>query len=152
MEVLKELIENGKQLGFDEKELSEWVENQQKKFAEQEKLRAKLDKERFENEMRLNKEKMECELKLLEERAKLDDGKNKDIIAAQNCVNRTPASKLPAFVEKVDKFDSYLLRFERFAVQQQWPEEQWATYLGNCLKGTALEVYSRLYSEDAQDY
>ena len=48
--------------------------------------------------------------------------------------------------------DSYLKRFERFAKNEKWPAEEWATNLSNLLQGKALKVYSRLSVEDANYY
>ena len=48
--------------------------------------------------------------------------------------------------------DAYLRRFERFAKNAKWPAEEWATNLSTLLQGKALEVYSRLLTEDANDY
>ena len=48
--------------------------------------------------------------------------------------------------------DAYLKRFERFAKNAKWPAEEWATNLSTLVQGKALEVYSRLSVEDANDY
>jgi len=160
MDVLKELLEAGKALGLENKDLVDWIEAQQKKFGDQEKLKAKLEKERLENEVKLEIEKevalsnlkIDNELELINEKSKLNVSLDDSQLSLQKPVVQTPAPKLPSFDEKVDEFDSYLLRFKRFAKQQEWPTKQWAGYLCNCLKGSALEVYSRLSPEDAQDY
>ena len=43
--------------------------------------------------------------------------------------------KLPIFDENKDDMDAFLKRFERFAVSQSWPEEQWAVSLTPLLTG-----------------
>ena len=48
--------------------------------------------------------------------------------------------------------DAYLKRFEKFANNAKWPAEEWATNLSTLLQGKALEVYSRLSTEDANDH
>ena len=48
--------------------------------------------------------------------------------------------------------DSYLSRFEKYAVTSQWDRSIWAAYLSVLLKGRALEVYDRLLVADANDY
>ena len=48
--------------------------------------------------------------------------------------------------------DAYLQRFERYALAQKWPPDQWAINLSALLKGKALEVYSRIPPEQALDY
>ena len=60
--------------------------------------------------------------------------------------------KLPYFEENKDKMDSYLSRFEKYAVANKWDRSIWATYLSALLKGRALEVYDRLSVADANDY
>ena len=59
--------------------------------------------------------------------------------------------KLPYFDESKDKMDSYLSRFEKYAVANKWERIIWAAYLSALLKGRALEVY-RLSVADANDY
>ena len=60
--------------------------------------------------------------------------------------------KLPSFCDGKDNMDVYLKRFERFAKNAKWPDEEWATNLSTLLQGKALAVYSRLSTEDANDY
>ena len=60
--------------------------------------------------------------------------------------------KLPYFEESKDKMDSYLSRFEKYAVANKWDRSIWAAYLSALLKGRALEVYDRLSMADANDY
>ena len=62
------------------------------------------------------------------------------------------APKLPAFYENTDKMDAYLERFERFAKNNKWQEDVWATRLSALLTGRSLELYSRLSREEADDY
>ena len=60
--------------------------------------------------------------------------------------------KLPYFEENKNKMDSYLSRFEKYAVANKWDRSIWAAYLSALLKGRALEVYDRLSVADANDY
>ena len=60
--------------------------------------------------------------------------------------------KMPYFDEERDFMDSYLGRFERFAESQKWRREDWAMYLSALLKGRALDVYSMMPTEYANDY
>ena len=48
--------------------------------------------------------------------------------------------------------DAYLQRFERFAATDKWEKTGWASKFSALLSGRALEVYSRLPEEAAQDY
>ena len=60
--------------------------------------------------------------------------------------------KLPYFEENKDKMDSYLSRFEKYAVANKWDRSIWAAYLSALLKVRALKVYDRLSVADANDY
>ena len=62
------------------------------------------------------------------------------------------APQLPAFNENTDKMDAYLETFERFAKNNKWQEDVWATRLSALLTGKSLEFYSRLSKEEADDY
>ena len=59
---------------------------------------------------------------------------------------------VPSFVDGKDDLDAYLQRFERFATTAKWEKTGWASKLSALLSGRALEVYSRLSEEAAQDY
>ena len=60
--------------------------------------------------------------------------------------------KLPYFDEHTDKMDSYLTRFESYAMSNKWDPSMWASYLSALLKGRALEVFVRLSRDDQSDY
>ena len=60
--------------------------------------------------------------------------------------------KLPAFVDRKDDLDSWLLRFERFATTSGWPKESWCTSLSALLTGRALEAFCGLSETEATDY
>ena len=66
--------------------------------------------------------------------------------------DRAKAPKLSSFVDGKDDLDAYLQRFERFAATDKWEKTGWASKLSALLSGRALEVYSRLSEEAAQDY
>jgi len=177
MEELTVLIQSGKELGLEGQGLVDWLDAQQKKLVEIEKLRTKTRKE----EIKLKEEELEKELKMREELAESESQRKqrelgfelelireKQRLAEIECKREnlensmssksigikapTPAPKLPPFDSKTDQFDAYIMRFERFATQQDWPESDWASYLCNCLRGEALDVYSRLSPEDAENY
>ena len=48
--------------------------------------------------------------------------------------------------------DSYLTRFESYAMSNKWDPSMWASYLSASLKGRALEVFVRLSRDDQLDY
>ena len=60
--------------------------------------------------------------------------------------------KMPTFDEEKDKMDAYIKRFERHARLNELPEHQWAGHLSALLTGKALETYSRLSEEQAEQY
>ena len=91
--------------------------------------------------------KREHELEL----ARLGQGRN-DTERADVREDRAKAPKLPSFVDGKDDLDAYLQRFERFATTAKWEKTGWASKLSALLSGRALEVYSRLSEEAAQDY
>ena len=62
------------------------------------------------------------------------------------------APKLPYFDEDKDCMDAYLRRFERYATSNRWDRGNYASYLSSLLKGKALDVYTKLSANDAQDY
>ena len=64
--------------------------------------------------------------------------------------HRSP--KLPYFDEHTDKMDSYLTRFESYAISNKWDPSMWASYFSALLKGRALEVFVRLPKDDQSDY
>jgi len=65
---------------------------------------------------------------------------------------RVKSPDLPSFIDGKDDFNSYLLRFKRYATVAKWEEEIWATQLSALLLGKALDVYSRLSQKGALDY
>ena len=67
--------------------------------------------------------------------------------------DRAKAPKLPSFVDGKDDLDAYVQRFERFAATAKGKDRMgFETKLSALLSGRALEVYSRLSEEAAQDY
>ena len=66
--------------------------------------------------------------------------------------DRAKAPKLPSFVDGKGDLDAYLQRFETFATTAKWEKTGWASKLSALLSGCALEVYSQLSEEAAQDY
>ena len=60
--------------------------------------------------------------------------------------------KIPAFDESKDSIDSYIERFERFAVSSKWDKTIWRVSLSSLLTGRALRIYSGLPQESCDDY
>jgi len=59
---------------------------------------------------------------------------------------------MPYFDEERDFMDNYLRRFKKFATCQRWNRADWALYLSALLKGRALDVYSMLPADQANNY
>ena len=137
-------------------------EHEKDKEIELARLHLEHEKLKMEQEIEHEKLKMEQEVELTridsqKRQAKLDSdtkftsqlelGK----LGAEKAAHaRNP--KLPYFEESKDKMDSYLSRFEKYAVANKWDRSIWAAYLSALLKGRALEVYDRLSVADANDY
>ena len=60
--------------------------------------------------------------------------------------------RLPVFHDDKDDLDAYIERFERFATTHHWPRESWASSLSALITRKALEVYSRLSTDAADDF
>ena len=58
---------------------------------------------------------------------------------------------MPYFDEDNDFMDSYLNRFEQFAISQRWDQSTWALRLSALLRGRALDVYSMMSKDDVID-
>ena len=108
---------------------------------------ARKDKEmEMEKEIALRKIEAEVELKKIEAETTSHPWGPKE----KSSNPRSP--KLPYFDEHTDKMDSYLTRFESYALSNKWDPSMWASYLSALLKGRALEVFVRLSRDDQSDY
>ena len=140
-----------------EREQKEKDREQKDKDRELEKLRieaeklkieaARKDKEmEMEKEIAIKKIEAEVELKKIEAETTSHPWGPKE----KSSNPRSP--KLPYFDEHTDKMDSYLTRFESYALSNKWDPSMWASYLSALLKGRALEVFVRLSRDDQSDY
>ena len=127
-----------------ERELRKLEIEAENKRIEAEKEKQRLDREAVEAEKR---RAHELEMKMLE-LSVATPGTPQEPRSDQSA--RAP--KLPAFNENTDKMDAYLERFERFAKNNKWQEDVWATRLSALLTGKSLEFYSSLSREEADDY
>ena len=140
-------------------------EDRRKEEEEKEERRRREDEERETRRQERELRKLELEADLLKQKeaieaakrehelelARLAQGRN-DTERAEVREDRAKAPKLPSFVDGKDDLDAYLQRFERFATTAKWEKTGWASKLSALLSGRALEVYSRLSEEAAQDY
>ena len=108
---------------------------------------ARKDKEmEKEKEVALKKIEAEVELKRIKAETTSHPWGSKE----KSSNPRSP--KLPYFDEHTDKINSYLTRFESYAMSNKWDPSMWASYLSALLKGRALEVFVRLSRDDQSDY
>ncbi|KAK3785124.1 hypothetical protein RRG08_021924 [Elysia crispata] len=150
------------QLRGDEKKnfIIEQMDKLRKLQAEKEEREAKLqaEKEQREAEAKLKMEEMRTQLELAKIQAQasqqsehnLTSGSTRSVHEGENSKFKMP--KLPAFLDRKDDLDSWLLRFERFATTSGWPKESWCTPLSPLLTGRALEAFCHLSETEATDY
>ena len=107
-----------------------------------------MERERREAELQLRKMAME------EEKMRIEAGQNTDSRRTSTSGNGFSAKvpRLPVFHDNKDNIGAYIERFERFATTHHWPRETWASSLSALITGKALEVYSRLSADEADDF
>ena len=140
-------------------------EDRRKEEEEKEERRRREDEERENRRQERELRKLEMEADLLRQKEAIEAakrehelelarlGQGRDVAErAELREDRAKAPKLPSFVDGKDDLDAYLQRFERFATTAKWEKTGWASKLSALLSGRALEVYSRLSEEAAQDY
>ena len=118
---------------------------------------AQLEKEKAEALLEVERQKAENELKMkhvdhTHEMELLDLKLKGGVGVVEKSVQKPKGPKIPPFEEGKDEMDSYLHRFERYALAQSWNKDLWATHLSAVLKGKALDVYALLPSDQALDY
>ena len=140
-----------------EAEQKEKDREQKDKDRELEKLRIEVEKLKIEaarkdKEMEMEKEivlkKIEAEVEL----KKIEAETTSHPWGPKEKSSNPRSPKLPYFDEHTDKMDSYLTRFESYALSNKWDPSMWASYLSALLKGRALEVFVRLSRDDQSDY
>ena len=172
---MEKFLELGQKFGLQGEKLLEFVREQEEKeerrrLLEEEKEerlrreqeeRRKLDEEREARREERELRKLEMEAEILRHKEAAEAAKREhELELARLGQGRTlvdtsdkpKAPKLPSFVDGKDDLDAYLQRFERFATVAKWDKTGWASKLSALLSGRALEVYSRISEEAAQDY
>ena len=164
-------ISLARELGYEGQELTDYLKRQQdlereERLAQREYEREKReanqkDKEREQKEKDRELEKMKIEAARKDKEMEMEKEVQLKKIEAETTSHpwgpkekssnpRSP--KLPYFDEHTDKMDSYLTRFESYAMSNKWDPSMWASYLSALLKGRALEVFVRLSRDDQSDY
>ena len=177
-QVLKQEAED---IGFEGKDIVEYVKEQQKldreeraAWREERKRADEAEEKRRADEIRfaqIEAAKEQAKIEAAKEQAKLEAEKELKIkemelqaqqaqVTASASLAATPpprnkdakSPKLPSFIDEKDELDSYLLRFERYAENASWEKDTWAIKLSALLTGRAMDVYTRMSDEDASDY
>ena len=178
-QVLKQEAED---IGFEGKEILEYIKEQQK--LDREERAAWREEKKRADELQAEEKKRADELQAEEKRradeirfAQIEAAKEQVKIEAekelkikemelQAQVQATTSSattppprnkdakslKLPSFVDEKDELDSYLLRFERYTENASWEKDTFAIKLSALLTGRAMDVYTRMSDADASDY
>lgn len=149
-----DILEEGRLIGLGGSDLTKYVQDllREERVARRERERESEDK-RIQAELESEKMQLQHALELERIKSSMDvergthEGRNRERARVGAKVPR-----LPMFDEKHDNIDSYLLRFERFAVNADWHRDTWANSLSALLQYKALEVYTRLTPDEAQDY
>ena len=162
---MEDFIKIGKDLGLEGDTLLQFAERKEAEAAKKEAEAIEREERNKERELRkleieADKEKQRLEAVEAEKRRVHElEMKRLELSVAMPGTTQEPRSdqsarapKLPAFNENTDKIDAYLERFQRFAKNNKWQEDVWATRLSALLTGKSLEFYSRLSREEADDY
>ena len=113
---LQELIAHGKSLDYTDKELQEFVKEQQD-FLHDERAAARQTKnDELQYKLHMQEMANAHELKMLEKQLEFKSNHSKD----SDELVKAKAPKLPCFDDNKDDMDSYLRRFERYAEVQHW--------------------------------
>ena len=94
--------------------------------------------------MEMEKLKIEAKVEL----KKIEAGTTSHPLGPKEKSSNPRSPKLPYFDEHMDTMDSYLTRFESYAISNKWDPSMWASYLSALLKRRALEVFIRLSKDD----
>ena len=161
-------ISLARELGYEGQELRDYLKRQQdlereERVAQREYEREKRETNQKEKDRKLEKMKIEAARKDKEmemEKLKIEAKVELKKIEAETTshpwgskekISNPRSTKLPYF-EHTDKMDSFLTRFESYAISNKWDPSMWASYLSALLKGRALEVFVRLSKDDQSDY
>ena len=166
-QVLKQEAED---LGYEGKEIMEYVKEQQKFDREERAAWRNIRMTELQAEEKKRADEIRfAQIEAAKEQAKIEAEKELALIelelkAQQSQAGASPATtptprnkdakspKLPSFIDEKDELDSYLLRFERYAENASWEKDTWAIKLSALLTGRAMDVYTRMSDADASDY
>ena len=172
-QVLKQEAED---LGYEGKEIMEYVKEQQK-FDREERaawrnIRMTELQTEAEEKRRADESQVKIQIAQIEaakEQAKIEAEKELALKELELKAQQSQASaslavtppprnkdamspKLPSFIDEKDELDSYLLRFECYAENASWKKDTWAIKLSALLTGRAMDVYTRMSDADTSSY
>ena len=162
-ESFEKWITLGERLGFEGEELQNFVLKREQEVLEREERASKRQMEKEEMARQYQEEEAErnriheiekLKMQTAIEQIKKETEHDKTEIGAHLEIgdgSRSLRPKLPKFEEK-DDMDAFLERFEKFAIAQKWPQEQWAISLSPLLTGNGLQVYSSMSADTVNDY
>ena len=162
----EKLVALGKEIGLEGKDLQDFLCDEGAAYREKQSQEAEYKRKQLEidqeNRDRLERDRerqdrdrerqRQHELELA--RLKAETGTSQlgqSNLSMSHTVQFKPA-KLPPFDENKDGIDAYLTRFEKYHTVLRTNKDEWALYLATLLKGKALDVYSRLSSQESSDY
>ncbi|KAK3888857.1 hypothetical protein Pcinc_007123 [Petrolisthes cinctipes] len=169
MSDLHSVLALGRELGYEGSELQNFVDTER---AYQEKVEAQVRRDRYEQREH-EKEQREYELQRQERESRNlaqqleilqfhQSQPNRSSEEGEERTDTQPGQRfpevkvkdltLPHFDSNKDDLDAYLRRFELFAIAAGWDRQTWAVILSSHLQGVALDVYSRLSQQEAEQY
>ena len=161
-QVLKQEAED---IGFEGKDILEYVKEQQKldreeraAWREDRKRADESEEKKRADEIKIQLAKIQADKELALKEMELQEQARQAQVTASSATTPPPRNKdakspkLPSFIDEKDELDSYLLCFERYAENASWEKDTWAIKLSALLTGRAMDVYTRMSDADASDY
>ena len=161
-QVLKQEAED---IGFEGKDILEYVKEQQKldreeraAWREHRKRRDESEEKKRADEIKIQLAKIQADKELALKEMELQEQARQAQVTASSATTPPPRNKdaksprLPSFIDEMDELDSYLLRFERYAENASWEKDTMAIKLSALLTARAMDVYTRMSDADASDY
>ena len=135
-QVLKQEAED---IGFEGKEILEYVKEQQKldreeraAWREDRKRADESEEKKRADEIKIQLAKIQADKELALKEMELQEQARQAQVTASSATTPPPRNKdakspkLPSFIDEKDELDSYLLRFERYAENASWEKDTWA--------------------------
>ena len=163
VQTLEKLVTLSKEIGLEGKDLQDFLRDEraafrERQFQEKEQAGKEIERQREEQELIREREERDERDKIRQHelemaRLRVEESKNlSSLNETSSSQVHIKSAKLPPFDDANDSIDAYLTRFEKYHLVVKTDRQNWAIYLAALLKGKALDVYSRLSSEEANDY